>query len=410
MDKKIPTSTTTSSIIFFSEDPPLKKKGHGLSVLLYNMLSGLKKYRPTVVTFTPSTTITRSDIVDDAHWEVLLCDNKLHKATKIRFFTSAMFPVRLLNFLLYLPAIIKLARQQPASPVLVSVGASAKPLVFAALLKKFIPNPVWLYIVDDFEKINELSTNKLERYLTSKFTQPVLKSADRVIVISEGLRQVYKQRHIITADVLLPCFAAIDANLQKIPTGSNVFTFVYTGGLNLLYNDTLKLFADKLQELNSYGSRQYKLIIQTYSSREQFDSLQFDKSVVVYSTSAERSSSLPSYREADCFLVPYTFEAVKQDLVQTSFPQKVAELIQLKRPILFLGPSYSSVIRFFREQQVPYVVDEQNLSSLPEIIEQLATSETHQALQENYSRIYRDHFSEVNVKRVLFDEQMQSQL
>ncbi|MBC5774887.1 hypothetical protein H8S95_12495 [Pontibacter sp. KCTC 32443] len=392
-------------MIFLSEDPPLKRKGHGLSVLLYNMLSGLQKYNPAVVTFIPSAEITRTDIIDDASWKVHICDNLLHRVTKSRYFSSSSFPVRLLNFLLHLPAILRLARKQPDAPVLVSVGASAKPLVFASMLKKLLKNPVWLYIVDDFEMINELSTNKLEHYLTRKYTKPILTSADRLIVISEGLKQVYQQRYNVTADVLLPCFNPVTPEVKDKSGKSDIFTFVFSGGLNLLYNDTLKLFADKLQELNKYSSRQYKLIIQTYSSLEQFDSLGFDESVVSYCTSAERSSSLPSYREADCFLVPYTFAAAKQDLVRTSFPQKVAELIQLKRPVLFLGPGYSSVVSFFKEQQVPYVVDEQTIKALPEIIAQMAASETNEALQENYSRIYQNHFSEVNVKRVLLGKQ-----
>src|SRR5215204_1981924 len=56
----------TRKIIFLSDDPPLKSKGSGISVLLFNILSALKGKNITIITSVNSTaTVTAAEIRDD---------------------------------------------------------------------------------------------------------------------------------------------------------------------------------------------------------------------------------------------------------------------------------------------------------------------------------------------------------
>ncbi|PRY12313.1 hypothetical protein CLV24_10856 [Pontibacter ummariensis] len=390
---------------FVTEDPPLKKKGFGLSVLMYNILYSLKEKKNVVFTFKgANNNISLQDITEDSSWDVILLDHALSMIRDIPVLGKFKSFEMLFSFFLSLRTLRRTMRTDASEPVLVSVGASARPVLYAFMLGFLIKNPIWLYIVDDFERINEINNNRFEKILAKLFFKRVIRSVSKVFVISEGLKDKYLRSFGINSFELLPCFGRVGSQQTETSlttTNESKCVFVFSGGLSILYNDTLRLFAEQLKELKKKENKEYKLIIQTYSSREQYEAVDFPADIVEYRTSTERSSNLPSFQEANCFIVPYSFDQDHKDLVSTSFPQKVAELIQLNKPMLFIGPSYSSVIKFFESHAVPYVVNQDNLQCLPRIISDIATTGIDKFVQELYASIYCNSFSSFNVKRVL---------
>lgn len=368
--------------------------------MMFNILKSLGSSKNCVFTFHNSGAITKSDIVDDASWEVELISGaeKLRKIPVLGSFKAFQF---IISFLSALPRLRTVAHKNPTEPIMVCVGASARPVLYAYFLSLFLKNELWLYIVDDFHKINKLNGNKLEQLISNLFFKRVLRSTKRLIVISNGLREKYFQEFGIDSQVLLPCFDKVQLQNNRMMPGNRAFTFVFSGGLSMLYNDTLKQFAIQLSELKSRNELNSRLIIQTYSAFEDFARLDFPANVVEYRTSAERSSNIPSFREADCFIVPYSFDKVYADLVSTSFPQKVAELIQLRRPILFVGPKYSSVIDFFHKRNTSFIVNEDNLHNLSNIILEIAQNSRNEEILRDYATIYEEYFSARNVRAVL---------
>ncbi len=126
------------------------------------------------------------------------------------------------------------------------------------------------------------------------------------------------------------------------------------------------MFASAIEQLNSEANSEivFKLIVQTYSSYTDFESLNFDERFVSYSTTSNREEILNVYKNGDCFLIPYSFAVEDKGLVTTSFPQKVAEIIQYGKKVLVFAPEYSSVAKFFVQNKLSHVCKSTKIDEL----------------------------------------------
>lgn len=386
-------------MIVFCDNPPLKEKGFGLNVLTYNQLLGLGAEVRQVVTFRSANGISKADILRDAAWPTLLADDPLAFLAERPLKGKIRALVEALGFLASLPRILSLARRHPDSPIFVPVGASASTLWRIRLLQSLLKNRFWPYFVDDIEQINSRLGRKGQLFWARRLLPAVIRKAARTWVISEGLGKAYAERYGAQSEVLLPCFKDVEPPARE--EGRRPFTLVFSGGLSFLYNDTLLLLQEALRAHNrAHPDAPCRMLLQTYSDRRQFDALGFDPGLVEYRTS-EKRGDFASYREADCFVVPYSFDPAMAIMVATSFPQKVAELLQLGRPILFVGPPHSSVISFFKRRGTPHVVDSGAPERLGAALEDLVRNPRDAGLQRAYQDIRRDHFSPQSAARLL---------
>jgi len=355
-------------IIFLSDNPPLKSKGSGISVLLFNILSALKGNKVVIVTSANTTAgATASEIRDDnSSFNTIVYDENasgFFQKNKVSHFKNV---VSSFYFLLRLR---KIRDQVKENDVVISmVGASFKPLWKFLLVSAFNSKARFgLYIVDDLELINKKLKRTIELNLIKLLLPICIKKADYLITISEGLRQNYRERYQKDSFILLPTFSKIETLPEK-QTGSEKFSFLFTGGLSFLYNSTLVKIAGILEKHNKLYNSQYELIVQTYSSYACFKELGLNEEYVKYSSVENRDALKDIYTNCDCFFVPYSFNEDDRDMVASSFPQKVAEIIQYGKPILVVGPSYSSIVSFFRKNNLEYVFDENNLSQLDDVL------------------------------------------
>jgi hypothetical protein len=60
--------------------------------------------------------------------------------------------------------------------------------------------------------------------------------------------------------------------------------------------------------------------------------------------------------------------------VETAFPSKIADYLAAGKPILVLGPKYSSLVRYAREQGFAEIVEEFSSSTLARTIRKIAVS------------------------------------
>jgi glycosyltransferase involved in cell wall biosynthesis len=386
------------NIIFLSDTPPLKYKGSGISVLLYNILIALESpYNLSVITFCRETDATLSEIVNDNLGnKVLVCDQSFLKLYKLVRFSILKKALQFFSFLLCIPHIIKKFNNDQ-NVFVTMVGASIKPVYKAWLLMKLAPKSKHcLYIVDDLELINKRYNNKFEVFLISVFLKRTIKKSDLLINISEGLKELYLKKYGKDSIVLLPHFKRVSPIKPRITSGSNDFIFLFTGGLNLLYNDSLKLFAVAIEDLNKQNSWNivFKLIIQTYSSYKDFEALNFNKDYVSFSTNDSRDELLKVYQKCDCFLVPYSFAEMDRGLVITSFPQKIAEVVQYGKKMFIFGPRYSSVNSFFNSLDLAFTCSENKLEIVKTAI--LSTFK-HDFSLSLYEDAYNKYFSSTAV-------------
>ncbi len=343
-------------IIFLSHTPPLKIKGSGLSVLLYNIIFSLQNFNKEIITYCGEVKVGEKEIKkDNSALKVLICDawfSKLYQIKGSRFFRGLLMGI---SFIISLPRIGKQINKENTL-VTVVIGTSAKPLLEFLILKYIFRKVKYgLYIVDDLELINSKLNNKYESFLTKKLLPASIKKSDYLITISYGLSNTYLTKYGKSSYVLLPHFSARNCLVRTSIDKS--FTFLFTGGLNFLYNESLLQLASVIDGINRTNKYTFvlKLKIQTYSPEAEFKKLGFTSSHVIYSTVDNRNELLNIYNNCQCFVVPYSFNLEDKQIVESSFPQKVAEIIQYGKPILVFGPDYSSVVQFFNNSDLNYV-------------------------------------------------------
>ena len=382
-------------VFFLSDTPPLKTKGAGISVLLFNMLSALRSnYDLTVITFCKEFYQYKHEIVEDnAEANLVICDDALtgmYRSIKLGIVKSIF---QSLSFLISVPRIIRMARGNEQFFVTL-IGASGRPLWKTLVLMILLPKSKHgLYIVDDLELINKNLNYRFENLIIKFFLPIVIKKSDFLITISTGLRDLYLNKYAKDSKVLFPHYKEID-KIALDEVDKDNFTFLFTGGLSLLYNDSLKAFAVALEDLK-IANMKFRLIIQTYSNRSEFDKLNFNDTYVSYSSCKDRSELLAIYQQCDCFIVPYSFDRCNQGLVSTSFPQKIAEIIQYGKKILFYGPNYSSVGEFFRINNLKYVCNQDDKPSLQQLLTELYLDESD--FNSFYEYAYKKDFSSNSV-------------
>ncbi|WP_133576010.1 glycosyltransferase family protein [Pedobacter metabolipauper] len=354
------------SITFLSDNPPLKHKGSGISVLLYNILCALdQSYKLNLITFCQAAGASAAEIVNENDKvDILVADRSLEKFYPMLRFGILQRTAKWVSFILSIPKILR--RYNRSDNVFITVvGASIMPVCKAMILMKLAGRAKHgLYIVDDLELLNQKQGNRFELFLIGIFLKRTIQKSDLLINISQGLKELYLDKYNKDSIVLPPHFAK---RAQLDPKESKKeFKFLYTGGLNLLYNDSLRFFASVIDRMNDSGGYQftYKLVIQTYSDKAVFNELNFPLAHVVYSTNENRSELIKVYEQCECFLVPYSFAEEDLGIVVTSFPQKIAEIIQYGRKILVFGPDYSSVNGFFKLNGLSYICNEKSVEAL----------------------------------------------
>jgi hypothetical protein len=391
-------------ITFLSDVPPLKSKGSGISVLLFNILVALEKsYDLNVITFCRETSASTKEILkDNEEKQVLLCDRRLIKLYHFMRFGVFKKTIQFLSFLFSLPQIIS-QNNNTDSTIITLVGASIRPVYKAKILMFFVPKAKhFLYIVDDLELINRVYNNKIEIFLSSIFLKRTIKQSDVLVTISEGLRELYLKEYGKDSIILPPHYKKVNLLKPKTSQLNNEFTFLFTGGLNVLYNDSLKVFASILEKVNQQNDNSilFKLCVQTYSSYSDFEQLKLSASVAKYSTSDNRDELLNTYQQCDCFLIPYSFSSENHGLVATSFPQKTAEIIQYGKPVLIFGPRDSSVVEFFNANELNYVCSNPSEEDLVKVVLQISR-DYRQFDHNSYLEAYQNHLSGNAVTNIL---------
>jgi glycosyltransferase involved in cell wall biosynthesis len=83
-------------------------------------------------------------------------------------------------------------------------------------------------------------------------------------------------------------------------------------------------------------------------------------------------------QEADAFLVAMAFEPRLRRRMETSFPSKLIEFVQFRKPLIIWGPEYCSAIRWARQGSRAACVTDRDPAALRQVIESLATSPDEQ--------------------------------
>jgi glycosyltransferase involved in cell wall biosynthesis len=234
----------------------------------------------------------------------------------------------------------------------------------------------------------------VERRTAGKFEPVIVKNATRVIVPNETICDELMRRFGVEPVVIhnpvdlsvygftdgvgnLPVEDALDPN--------GTIRIVYTGAIYDAQADAIKTLISAMKRLTHL---RLKLEIYTSFSHEHIESLGIcassgDSSGESGSVAVEINEYLPFERiaeiqmQADILFLPLAFETqYPPELIRTSAPGKLGELLAARRPVLVHAPKGSFPAEYFKKYECGFVVDERDESKLADTIELIIADST----------------------------------
>lgn len=202
----------------------------------------------------------------------------------------------------------------------------------------------------------------------AKWFQPlVFRSAAHVLVMSEGMVELYRERY-----PLLSCSALVHSFNEELPEFSpppapgRILKAVFSGSLNESCRDAAVRVCNAVFEAGNTH-----LTILSGSPRSYFAEYGILREGVHYET-VSRDHLLQRLRECDVVLLPHGFDGSASPVeYQTIFPTKTIEYLICGRPILAHTQPDCFLTRFLRRNQCALIVDQRDPVALVRAIETL---------------------------------------
>jgi glycosyltransferase involved in cell wall biosynthesis len=150
--------------------------------------------------------------------------------------------------------------------------------------------------------------------------------------------------------------------------GNGEITIVYTGAV---YSAHFDAFRQLLAALKIMNRPEVKLHIYTLDPISILREQGIDGPSVVFKEYQELEVIPRIQQQADILFLPLAFDSPFPEIIRTSAPGKMGELLAARRPILVSAPGNSFVAWYFRQHECGYVFDERDPVKLAGVIEQL---------------------------------------
>jgi hypothetical protein len=210
--------------------------------------------------------------------------------------------------------------------------------------------PFAVYLVDDFLSGAELSGNKKNFELAVRDVPGWLKRADKIFVISEGLRERIKILYNIDS-IVVPLPYEADEKVYPQIKHDKYHQILFIGSLSHFYLDGLRELITIINELNEEGFEPIKLRL-TIADTDKLGSL----NNVIYKPCKNDFDLKTEIRSSLICFAPYSFDEKYNLMVSTSFPSKILDYLSAGKYILVYGPHYSTSVKYFRENDLNEVI------------------------------------------------------
>ncbi len=193
-----------------------------------------------------------------------------------------------------------------------------------------------------------------------------LKHARSRDVISEGMAEYYRDRFGVSSVIVQQAVAA--SVLPEKPVVKGPVRIVHAG--NLLHSEEATAFMRALRS-RSTGAPTVECF---GNAAPWLQSLASEGAAVLHGwiSPDELDVRLPEF---DYGYLPYGFDPSLRRFVQTSFPTKLITYLKCGLPIIYHGPSYSSVARFLSRYPVGIIIDTNDPQEIRRRVQQLSTSD-----------------------------------
>ncbi len=344
---------------FITDGTPVNEQvmAHGMCRVNNRLLRSLDEYVVLVATTIYSNAYKRKHLVEEIQDKcVLITFPSWLQRTLGRFVPQLRSQE--VAFQLMLPALVKRLVQTGANWIFCSCGADPKILDRGFQLAQASGLPLALYLVDDFLESAILSGNQENLKIAEQQVPYWLSKAERIFVISDGLRQLLLERYKVNS-FILPLPYELSPQLIKLESVQDTEQILFVGSLSHFYIDGLRQLAKILDEVNQELNTCITLTL-TFSDLDyakriigNFHCLRCKPCPTTTELYQEIASSL------FCF-APYSFDKKYQVMVKTSFPSKTMDYLAAAKLIVVYAPAYSSSAQYFAQNRLLSWVDNPN--------------------------------------------------
>jgi len=228
--------------------------------------------------------------------------------------------------------------------------------------------PLYVFETDDWEAMNPYL---LQGYLTKKYRQRLLDAAETLWVTSPNMQRRYAERFGVESEFLFH-FVDLDRYLAATEavgprTDEPVLRVAYTGSINQMFYDTMKLFSDMLNRGLTVAGRRVEMDIYGGSCPEELQGPH-----VHYRGLVDISEIPKVLANADLSFVGVSFSERPdiRELVRTSLYTKTIDYLAAGRPVLVVSPPDTGEANYFGD--VVHLVTEPSPPLIREALETIA--------------------------------------
>jgi glycosyltransferase involved in cell wall biosynthesis len=227
------------------------------------------------------------------------------------------------------------------------------------------------------------------RNLINQRFRKLYKYSDCVLCISEGMK-LELGRHL-NSKILYPCTEVVNLEIfleaKEAIKSDKPFNIYYAGNIADSYG---RLLQQLIRDLPEDENLQLTILGKPHDWPEDIKLLAKQKKIV--KEPLPHNEFIKELSEASAFLVTLGFEEELALLMKTNFPSKIALYAQYKKPIIIWGPSYSTGVKFMKENDAGIVVEDESVGVL---IEQIRTLRNSISLQELYAQKSGDLYNQI---------------
>jgi glycosyltransferase involved in cell wall biosynthesis len=247
----------------------------------------------------------------------------------------------------------------------------------------------------EFDNVYPFAAKALDRGIGNIYRQ-----CQRRLCISPEMAALLEQKYGVTGEVLYPnrSEVIIPRPLEQSRSWKNpeVFTLGYAGSLSSGYGETVKKLCAVLSDgnirLNYYG-REDKALLGSFS-----------RDTVVQQGFSSPPEMLWRKVQAECdaVILPYSFNEGYRPLYSSHFPSKLPEYLALNMPVIVLGPTYATGVRWaLQNPDAAIAITQPQPDRWLEILRKLAASEQNRvSLAIGATDAGKRHFCPEKIKKI----------
>jgi glycosyltransferase involved in cell wall biosynthesis len=246
----------------------------------------------------------------------------------------------------------------------------------AAALAGWVTGTPHIAVVHDNFLSGNFRTSTFVGKVLRRLTKGTLRSAAHIYAVSPEMRRLVLDECGRESEIQLPSITVPPGPMDdhtELDNGAGP-VILFAGTVGYTVKDCLDLLVDLIGSGKLKESPKASLHLCTPLTDAEILAFGWNRPGIVSRGWVPQSELARVLSSADILFLPYSFSQIARKAVETAFPSKTADYLAAGRPILVLGPKYSSLVRYAREQSFAEIVDEFSPTALARAIQRITFS------------------------------------